>query len=196
MDSMELIQFARVPPPDREPDAAEPLEGAVERDLDRLDTAVRDCRPAAWDLVVERAAAAFGRVLRRADAPRFVPEPDFADGLDDDFSGAFRPLAGCLVPPFEDLAIVSSLCGTCGISAGGGRRHVQRGYPGMVRLQLPGLCRSSRSDDGRYDGRVHAFEFHCDQGATVGGGGTSMILKGCIHQELSAKRRNQNSTFR
>jgi hypothetical protein len=51
-------------------------------------------------------------------------------------------------------------------------------------------------DDGRYDGRVHAFEFHCDQGATVGGGGTSMILKGCIHQELSAKRSNQNSTFR
>ena len=111
MDSMELIQFARVPPPDREPDAAEPLEGAVERDLDRLDTAVRDCRPAAWDLVVARAAAAFGRVLRGADAPRFEPKPDFADDLDDDFSGAFRPLAGCLVPPFEDLAIVSSLRG-------------------------------------------------------------------------------------
>ena len=49
---------------------------------------------------------------------------------------------------------------------------------------------------GRYDGRVHAIESHCDQGATVGGGGTSMILKGCIHQELSAKRSNQNSTFR
>jgi hypothetical protein len=49
---------------------------------------------------------------------------------------------------------------------------------------------------GQYDGRVHAIEFHCDHGATVGGGGASMILKGCIHQELSAKRRNQNSTFR
>ena len=49
---------------------------------------------------------------------------------------------------------------------------------------------------GRSDGRVHAIEFHCDQGATVGGCGASMILKGCIQQELSAKRRNQNSTFR
>ena len=139
MDSMELIQFARVPPPDREPDAAEPLEGAVERDLDRLDTAVRDCRPAAWDLVVERAAAAFGRVLRGADAPRFVPEPDFADGLDDDFSGAFRPLAGCLVPPFEDLAIISSLRGTCWLSAGGGRRHRAKGisWHGQVTTPWP-----------------------------------------------------------
>jgi hypothetical protein len=65
----------------------------------------------------------------------------------------------------------------------------------MVRLQLPGLCRSVCPMMGRYDGRVHAIEFHCDHGATVGGGGASMILKGCIHQELSAKRRNQNSTF-
>ena len=148
MVSMELIQFARVPPPDREPDAAEPLNAAVERDLDRLDTAVRDCRPAAWDLVVERAAAGFGRVLRGADAPRFEPEPDVADDLDDDFSGAFRPLAGCLVPPFEDLAIVSFLRVRAGYQQGADGATVQRRYPGMVRLQLPGLCRSSRSDDG------------------------------------------------
>ncbi|WP_046868779.1 hypothetical protein [Microvirga massiliensis] len=122
MDSMDCIQFARVPPSDRVPDAdrgreAAParavadrdrddacfdatvlFEAAGERDPDRPDVAVRDCRPAAWDLVAEREVAA-----------RFVLEPDLFDALDDDFPGAFRPLEGCFPPLLGVLAIVSSL---------------------------------------------------------------------------------------
>jgi hypothetical protein len=121
MDSMECIQFAKVPPSDRVPDAdrgreAAParavadrdrdgacldvavlFEAAGERDPDLPDVAVRDCRPAAWDLVAEREVA-----------PRFVPEPDLFDALDDTFPGDFRPFEGCLPPLLGVLAIDSS----------------------------------------------------------------------------------------
>jgi hypothetical protein len=165
MDSMELIQFARVPPPDREPDADRGRESvlalvevdcardegcldlAPPRSPDRLLVPVRDCRPTVWALVAEREADAFW-ALPGADAPRFVPEPDFTDGVVDDVPDAFRPLAGCLVPPFGGLAIVSSLRGrlwsgmarsrqprqvafcfglpaTCNLSLGGHRKAAQ-----------------------------------------------------------------------
>jgi hypothetical protein len=120
---------------------------------------VRDCRPTVWDLVAEREADAFW-ALRGADAPRFVPEPDFPDGVVDDVPDAFRPLAGCLVPPFGGLAIVSSLRGrlwsgmarsrqprqvtfcfglpaTCNLGLGGHRKAPPHASPFAVAAQTP-----------------------------------------------------------
>jgi hypothetical protein len=37
---------------------------------------------------------------------------------------------------------------------------------------------------------------HCDRVARFGGGGTYMILQGCIQQEIAAKSSNETSTFR